>query len=168
MTVVVCAMSRGCCALRWRGAEAVMRPLAERACVAIRRALRAGIAKPERTTACPFVAGLRAVAILRSTACPFVAGQRAVAIAQRQRLDSIVLRSSAALSSLGAFRCVSPLRGSSRRCESGDLPCCVGRVVSAGVWPLLCAGPRPCHFCAGHSLYSGPALSCELRACPYL
>ena len=150
MTVVVCAMLRGCCALRWRGAVAAKRPLAERVCVAIRRALRAGIAK--RTTACPVVAGLRAVAILRSTACPFVAGQRAVAIAQRQRLDSIVLRSSAALSSLGAFRCVSPLRGSSRRCESGDLPCCVGRVVSAGVWPLLCAGPRPCHFCAGQPL----------------
>ena len=30
-------------------------------------------------------------------------------------------------------------------------------------WPLLCAGPRPCHFCAGVGLCSGPALTTQGR-----
>ena len=39
------------------------------------------------------------------------------------------------------------------------LPFRVGREVSAGVWPLPRAGPSPRHFCAGHRLCSGPALT---------
>ena len=53
----------------------------------------------------------------------------------------IALRSSAALASLGACRCVGP--SARARCESGDLPFCVGRGASAGVWPLLCTGLNP-------------------------
>ena len=45
---------------------------------------------------------------------------------------------------------------------SGDLPSCFGREV-CGVWPLLCAGPSPGHFCAGLGLCSGPALTTRGR-----
>ena len=52
---------------------------------------------------------------------------------------------------------------------SCDLPSCVrregvGREASGGgVWPLLCAGPSPCRFCAGVRLCSGPALTMRGR-----
>ena len=49
------------------------------------------------------------------------------------------------------------------RCISGDLPFCVGREVSGGVWPLLCAGTSPHHFCAGLRLRSGPSLTTRGR-----
>ena len=44
-----------------------------------------------------------------------------------------------------------------------DLPFCVGRVVSGGVWSLPCAGPSPRHFCAGLRLCSGLALTTRGR-----
>ena len=49
------------------------------------------------------------------------------------------------------------------RCYSGDLPSFIGRVVSGGVWPLLCAGPGPCLFCARVGPFRGPALTARGR-----
>ena len=37
---------------------------------------------------------------------------------------------------------------------------------SPHVWPLLCAGPRPRHFCAGRGLYDGQGLTLRWAATP--
>ena len=40
-------------------------------------------------------------------------------------------------------RAMSRLLADFTPCYSGDLPSSLGRMVSGGVWPLLCAGPGP-------------------------